>query len=82
MNDEPPEESLEDAIENYNAWIDLALGKAEQDDWDSVREMVQETPFAASYLYLLVRAYRDLLQRYEQLEAEKGPNGPSASAAR
>ena len=70
-----PEESFEDAVENYNAWIDLALGKAEQEDWDGLREMVQETPFAASYLYLLVTAYRDLLRRYEQLEAEreKGP---------
>ena len=65
-------ESFEEATENYNAWIDLALQKAERDDWDSLREMVTETPFAASYLYCLVKAYRDLVRRYDEMERKGG----------
>jgi len=70
MSDQP-EESFDDAVENYNAWIDLALTKAEQDEWSDVREMVKETPFAGSYLYCLIMAHLELLRRFEQLEAEK-----------
>jgi hypothetical protein len=62
-----PGESFEEAVENYSAWIDLALKKAERDDWGSLREMVTETPFAASYLYCLVEAYRDLVERHDRI---------------
>jgi hypothetical protein len=55
-----PEETPEHAIENYNAWAELVFQKAEQGDWDGNHEMVEETPYKGSYLYCLIRAYRDL----------------------
>jgi hypothetical protein len=64
MDDETPDE----AIENYNAWIELALQMAERGEFDELRGMVDETPFRSSYLYCLVAAHHRLLRRYAELE--------------